>query len=160
MAGKLPKDISAIVDGVASRVVGNDWALYAALFRRWREIIGEEYADATSPVKLSAMPRGTLASGEAGCRPPKRLHIALPRGLVTDITFAKPRILERIADCIGREVIADLVLEPRHTTKSKAFRGRAAPTAPPVEWRERIDREIENPDLRAALESLGAWMKG
>ncbi|MDD5585746.1 MAG: DciA family protein [Alphaproteobacteria bacterium] len=156
----LPRSIAATVDNVARQAIGKDWGLYAALLNHWREIVGEEYAQVTTPVKIS-FPQGKTAGEKLaqGQRKDGVLHIRLPQGLTMEFSFRTDQIRQRIAAFFGYEVISRIVFETYYGPASIAKE--ASPAAVPDQTVRLTEatKDIENNDLRAALEEFGAAVR-
>lgn len=155
---KLPRSISSSVDLVARAAVGKDWSLYATLIEHWGEIVGQEYAKSTEPAKIN-FPKGKKAGQSWGGRDQSggTLTIKLPQGLTMEFGFLTDQIRERINRFFGYEAIDKIQFAPYYAEKE--------PEAAPAPQKElstaEIDnlqdslKDIENKELREALESLG-----
>jgi len=153
----LPRSISAAIDKIAKNTVGKDWGLYSTLMSHWAEIVGEEYAGVTTPIRVS-FPKGKPAEEKwtQGRRTDGVLHIKLPQGLVMDFTYRSDQILSRISDFFGYRAIARIVFEPFYadTTPDKKT------ALPEIDQKTKekialLAKDIENDELRLALENLG-----
>lgn len=147
----VPRTISFAVDGVARQVIGKDWSLYAALLSHWGEIVGEEYARVSTPVKIS-FPKGKQGGNGV-------LHIRLPQGLVMEFTFMTDKILQRISTYFGGEAISRIMFEPYYgdsvTPSKMAYKGlNSADSAKLSAWRAAAG-SIPDDETRSALEALG-----
>ncbi len=121
----------------------------ARLLTHWPEIVGRDIAAIAKPVKVS-YGRGfgatlTLLTGGASAQ---------------ILQMQVPRIIERVNACYGYAAIAKI----RITQSAAEDLGapiRSAPEAPPPPRPEVVERAamraaaVSDPDLRAALESLG-----
>lgn len=162
---RLPSPLATSVDKLARQTLGREWALYATLLDNWRDIVGEEYALNATPVKI-AFPRGAGSK----TRPTEGvLHIRLPKGLMMAFSFHLEPIRQRLALCLGTTAISRIVLEPAWetatTSRASSGSGDAArlAAAPPLskdraESLHKAAEGIEDTDMRAALESLGATL--
>jgi hypothetical protein len=155
----LPRSLAATVDNVARQAIGKEWNLYAALLNHWREIVGEEYAQVTTPVKIS-FPQGKKADEKwaQGQRTDGILHIRLPQGLTMEFSFRTDQIRQRIASFFGYNVIARIAFEPYYKSENSSRESYAtepgltpAETAPPLQDIQNVSDE----ELRASLEGLG-----
>jgi len=155
----LPRPISASLDKVARDAVGRDWALYATLLDHWREIVGEDYAQNTAPVKI-VFPKGKkLDEKWASRRSGGTLHIRLPQGLTMEFSFLTDTIRARINGFFGYSAIEKVVFEPFYPEKPPVL----APEAPPLsaEAKESLaedTKDIDNDELRDLLQQLGESM--
>lgn len=152
-----PRTLASVVDNVARKTIGKDWNLYAALLNHWPEIVGDEYARVTTPVKVS-FPLGKTNGDKwaQGQRTDGVLHIRLPQGLAMEFTYLTEQIRQRISTCFGYNAIARIVFETFYSPQK---------TGSPVKTsRQKADREVPLPkeindidddELRTALEGLG-----
>lgn len=159
----LPRPIAPAVDKVARQLLGNDWPLYAALLDHWREIVGEAYANKTTPVRVS-FPQGKK-EGEKwaqGAREGGTLHLRLPQGLAMEFSFLTDTIRQRITSFFGYEAVARIVFEATYgeTDAPPARLSRDLTSDETRQLTEQV-QTVENDELRTALENLGkAVMKG
>ena len=156
---RLPRSIATSVDKVAKQTIGKDWSLYAALLNRWQEIVGEEYAQVTTPVKI-VFPQGKAANEKwaQGHRTDGVLHIRLPQGMAMEFTFLTDQIRQRIDGFFGYAVIARIVLEPFYGAAASARASKPPrPALDPEQtsWLTNGTKEIEDDELRDALKELG-----
>ena len=106
---QIPRVISAAVDKVAKQILGKEWGLYSSLLENWREIVGEEYAKVTTPVKVMFQ---NSRSGEGKHRQENGvLHISLPRGLAMEFSFLTGQILQRVNSFFGYKAIERIIFE-------------------------------------------------
>ena len=149
----MPRALAPIVDQIARQSVGKDWGLYAALLERWPEIVGQDYARDTTPVKMTFPHQPNEVRRRGGT-----LYVRLPKGLAMEFTFRAEQIRQRINGYFGYDVIARVAFDPVHGTPPKAKP--AAPTTDPATLaalREQTEG-IEDKELSAALEGLGAFI--
>ena len=133
-------DLVGDVGGVAFRRFG---FTQSALIERWGEIAGPTYARHCRPLRLrfarGAKEQGTLAIAATGALAPMLRHV-------------EPQIIERANRILGYAAVARIVIE-----QGAAM---VAPPAPepvpgplPESARSTL-RQIEDPELRSALQSL------
>ncbi len=149
--------MSTSIDSIARQAIGKDWNLYAALLQHWSEIVGEDYARSTTPVKIS-FPKGKPNEEKwaQGRRQDGTLHIRLPQGLVMEFTFLTEQVRQRIAAFFGYSAIARIVFEPYY---GEAKTPSAAPPPPDPALLANLNevvQPIESEELRTALASFGA----
>ena len=143
-----PRNLGAMVQGIAAKAVGKDWASYATLIAHWAEIVGPDLARGTTPSLLR-----WLQHSESGRREKGTLHIRLPGALALDIQHQEPIIKRRINGFFGYEAIERIVLDhcpmspPPKVKKPRPPRAIAPETGLAIE-------NIEDADLRSALRSL------
>jgi len=151
-----PRTLSLALDKIARDAVGKDWALYASLIEHWREIVGEEYAKSTSPVKIT-FPKGKKDGDKwAGQRAEGTLHIRLPQGLAMSFGFLNETVRSRINAFFGYTAVSRIVLETYYPTS------RPLPAQEPAVLSESDKallseslKDVENEELREILHQLG-----
>lgn len=147
-----------MIDKVARNALGNDWGLYSALIERWTEIVGPDYAQETTPVKIS-FPKGKRADEKwaAGRRTGGTLTISLPQGLSFSFAHQSDQVRARVNNFFGYEAIERIALSPFYPKGDK-------PVTQPLpalskDEKEQLSKDtesIENNELRDALQQLGA----
>jgi hypothetical protein len=150
-----PRSIAVAIDDIGRKTFGRDWQLYSTLLTHWRDIVGDDYARVTSPVKVS-FPKGK-APGDTwanGRRTDGVLHIRLPQGLTMEFTFQSDRIRQRISTCFGYDAIARIVFEPYYGQPADKCQPDPIATDRNVSLPNEIN-DIQDDELRAALEGLG-----
>ncbi len=154
-----PSTLAAVIDNVARKTIGKDWNLYSMLLRHWGEIVGEEYARVTTPVKVS-FPKGKAANEKwtQGHRTDGVLHIRLPQGMTMEFAFHSEQIRQRIASFCGFEAIEKIALETYYYTPPPNKDDGAEPLPRKIIPIPESINDIENEELRAALESLAKSM--
>lgn len=154
----LPRSITASIDKIAKTVIGKDWALYSTLLGHWAEIVGEEFAKNSTPIKVS-FPKGKPAEEKwaQGNRSDGVLHVKLPQGLVMDFTYRSEQIRSRISDFFGYPAIERIVFEPFYASDDEGKKHRKNKTANPAIEKEIAiaTQDIEAEELRQALKNLG-----
>jgi hypothetical protein len=153
----LPRTIASAVDKIAKNALGRDWNLYAVLMEHWTEIVGPDYAEATTPVKIS-FPKGKPDPEKwmQGHRTGGSLTVRAPQGLVMDLTYQTPRILERITAYFGYPAVEKILFEPFYGSskvKPCASGDNLVETALPPELEKEI-LSIEDKGLAERLASL------
>ena len=146
----LPRTISTSIDKIAREALGKDWALYAALLDHWPEIVGAEYARVSTPVKITFPPRQREAQRTGGT-----LVIRLPKGLAMEFTFKIGQIRERISAYFGYEAISKIVFESIYSVPQEERREPREPDPNALIALREGAKDIENGELREALESFG-----
>jgi hypothetical protein len=141
--------LAAEVPRITGAVLGKHGFAEAQLVAQWPAIIGEEIARAASPEKLS-FPRGERRDGT--------LHLRVAPAVALEIQHREPVLLERINAFFGYRAVARLAL--RQAPPLSAAPRRPPPARPRAagerRWRAGRLAAIEDPELRAALERLGA----
>src|SRR5580698_4151357 len=103
----LPRALANIVDKVARQSVGKDWNLYAALLDHWPEIVGNDYAQVTTPVKMTFPHQPNEPRQRGGT-----LCVRLPKGLAMEFTFKAEQIRQRINGYFGYDAVAKITFQP------------------------------------------------
>lgn len=155
----LPRNLSASIDALARQAVGKDWGFYALLLERWRDIVGEDFARQTTPVKIS-FPRGkaTEAKWVQGRRTDGTLHVRLPHGLSLSFSYKTDQIRQRIADAFGYPAIARIVLEPYYPKNQADTDDFLPPPELSPQQKAALETQletVENEELRQLLQQLG-----
>ena len=154
----LPRTLATTVDGIARKVIGRDWNLYAALLSHWPEIVGEDYARVTTPVKIS-FPLGKPATEKwaQGRREDGILLIRLPQGLAMEFTYLTDQIRQRIASYFGYNAIERIVFDTYYSTETPVrTTASEQPSSPALQAQvKEKTKDIEDDELRTALEALG-----
>ncbi|HAX90766.1 MAG TPA: hypothetical protein DCY07_00960 [Rhodospirillaceae bacterium] len=166
---RLPRTIAGSIESIARAAMGKDWALYATLLNHWGEIVGQEYAGVTTPVKIT-FPQGkkTEEKWAQGHRTGGVLTISLPQGLAMEFSFLSDTMIARINSYFGYAAIGKIALQP-HYGEDKDPRLSAPPPsneepAPSLspqqieELQEQMDG-LENNELKEALLHLGQSIK-
>lgn len=124
--------------------------MYAALLDRWTEIVGKEYAENTTPVKITFPHQPQEQRRQSGT-----LTIKLPKGLAMEFTFKSEAVKQRINAYFGYEAISKIVLEPSFS-KVPAIKA-----AEKIVDKAALDKigsainTIENKELANVLQSFG-----
>jgi hypothetical protein len=153
---RLPRTLGPAIHNVAQNAIGKDWSLYAALLEHWREIVGEEYAINTVPVKI-IFPRGKKTDEKWGQakRGGGSLSIRLPQGLAMEFSFLSEQIKKRINSYFGYEAIERIALETYYEEGKTLSAPRKELSREQKETLHKSLETIENSELREALENLG-----
>lgn len=143
------KALASAVDGVTRPIFGKRGLADGAIVHHWQTIVGERFAALTAPEKL-VFPTGARHGGT--------LHLRVAGGgIATQLQHLEPLLVERVNSYFGYQAVARLHFKQGPVT---------APGEPPVPKPQPLDaREeaglaacldvVEDPDLKAVLESLG-----
>ena len=116
----------------------------SAVVSRWSEIVGERYAEVSSPESIrfptGSRRNGTLTLLVEGAHAPLIQHLG-------------PMVIERVNRFFGYEAVAKLVFRQGRLPQKPQAPARPAPAPVPAELGEGL-RSIADPELRACLESL------
>jgi hypothetical protein len=145
----MPRQLSHTVEHIARQSVGKDWGLYAALLDHWRDIVGADYAETTTPVKITFPHQPNEARRQNGT-----LTILLPKGLAMEFTYKIEQIRQRINSYFGYEAIARIVFDPAFSLPPKTKAQRAADPEAASIVKAQV-QPLDNSELRDALQSFG-----
>lgn len=145
----MPRQLSHSVEQIARQSVGKDWGLYAALLDHWQEIVGNDYARVTTPVKIIFPHQPNEARRRNGT-----MTIRLPKGLAMEFTYKTEQIRQRINNYFGYDAIGRVVFDP---VFGLPVRTKTAVVADPVAVSEiqKTVKTIDDNELRDALQSFG-----
>ncbi len=155
---RLPHTIASTIHSIARTAMGKDWALYATLLNHWGEIVGQDYAKVTTPVKI-VFPQGKKEGDKwaSGNRTGGSLTISLPHGLAMEFSFLTDTMLARINGFFGYSAIERIILQGYYEEKPALAEPIAPPVLSPPQQKTLLDKtkEIEDSELRATLLDLG-----
>lgn len=118
---------------------------------RWDEIVGEDLARRSAPVKI-AWPRRPQGP-DAGEQEPGTLHIRVETPFALDIQYLSATIIERVNAFFGWRCVAAVRLAQAPLVPRKP---KPAPPAPPDEARlAKAIETVEDDALRRSLARLG-----
>jgi hypothetical protein len=145
--GKI-RNIGTIMPGVTRDTMQKRGFAQGEIITRWREIVGAELADSTSPEKLS-FPRGERRSGT--------LQVRVASAAALALQHEEPGVIQRINQFFGYNAVGRLKM-----IQAPLPRSSKKPKKPARDLGEdeigRIDAEVaqtKDPDLRDALASFG-----
>lgn len=146
-----PRAIAGQIEGLTRRTLARRGLAGAAVVTEWETIVGSAMAQHTYPLRIT-WPRDKEGEGT--------LHIRVASSpLSTQLQHLQPQILEKINGFFGYCAVGRIALShgplPRPIPRAK----------PPVhqasaEVVERSVSIVEDPELKAALASLGKWVLG
>lgn len=146
-AGSRP--LSALLARVLDPVCARRGLANATLLAAWPEIVGQRYARATLPEKLS-FPRGS--GEEAGV-----LTLQVDRGAALYLAHESDQLIERINGFLGFRAVARIRMVQRPIAAKEPNRPKPARALAPEEEAALASSiaAIEDNSLRAALDALG-----
>lgn len=156
--GFAPADIAA--SGLLRGVAGRRGIAENRLLTHWAEIVGSSLAEISRPLRIR-YDRGGFALGGV-------LILAADRAAASQIEHQKALIIERVNAHYGYAAIRDVrltqIAAPRLPENDRPARARAiSPHELDAPRRARLDaamRDVDDPELRAALTRLGANVIG
>ena len=143
------RPIAASVPKIAAKAIGRRGFAEASLITDWDTVVGPELAAASQPVKLG-FPPGERANGT--------LHIRVQGGVATELQHLEPLVVERINGHFGYGAVARLKLIHAPIGRRPPRKAERTPPAVDAAGRERLDSllaDVEDPEIRRALERLG-----
>jgi hypothetical protein len=145
----MPRQLSHTIEHIARRSIGKDWGLYAALLDRWQDIVGADYANVTTPVKITFPHQPNEARRQSGT-----LTVRLPKGLAMEFTYKTEQIRQRINNYFGYDAIVRIIFDPVFGASAKTKTRCAADPEIVSSVKSQI-QPIDNSELRDALQSFG-----
>jgi hypothetical protein len=146
-----------LIDPVLARKAG----INTALIGSWDEIAGADFADCTRPEKISWPRRNSEMTGESGGVEPGVLTIACEGARALFLTHAQGELIQRINGFFGYPAIRQIrIVQKPVTPLHKLRRKPRALSASENARLATITGEIENENLKAALDKLGRAVIG
>ncbi|MCL2474016.1 MAG: DUF721 domain-containing protein [Alphaproteobacteria bacterium] len=142
------------VNKIAKQHAGKDWELYADLIKYWDAIMGKELAQCTYPVDISFPYQPYEKHRKNGT-----LTIKLPKGLAMEFSFRLENIKQRVNKYIGYNAFANIKLE-NCSEYVPAPKKEYKLSDEDVNDVKQLSSEINDPELRSAVEKLGFSLKG
>lgn len=141
-----PRAIADLVGQVGEASFRRFGFVQAAIVERWPEIVGETYARHCRPISLKPAPRGAAGGGT--------LAIAATGALAPMLAHVEAQIVERVNRVLGHGAVARIAV-----TQGRAMAQRLPPleparNAPLAQATQATLRDVADPELRTALESL------
>ena len=154
--GKM-RPVGALMHGLTKRALGKHGFSSAALIEEWDSVIGPELAATCQPVKLGFPPRQ---------RDGGTLHIRADSGTALELQHLEPQIIQRVNAFLGYAAVARLayIQAPMTQRQLDTRRPHKTPEKPamtppmPAATAKEI-AAVDDPDLRASLERLGAAIR-
>ena len=150
----MPRQVGHSVERIARQAVGKDWGLYAALLDHWQEIVGPDYAQVTTPVKITFPHQPNEARRRNGS-----LTVRLPKGLAMEFTYKTEQMRQRINSYFGYDAIGRISFDP-------VFGVPATPKTRPTLDQGAVSKinddvkSFDNNELRDALQAFGEAVLG
>ncbi len=148
------KLLSEAIPKVTGKVFSRKYTMLGRLVTRWNDVVGEELANKTQPVKIRY-----FKSKKSKEKPTASLDIACSSAEATALHYQKDLILERINQIFGDSWITAIRFVPIAANADTLKNRRPTPSKPLTsEEKEHLSTVLENindPDLQEKLESLG-----
>lgn len=146
-----------LVDPVLARKAG----INTALIGSWDEIAGADFAECTRPEKISWPRRNNDLASESGGMEPGVLTIACEGSRALFLTHAQGELIQRINGFFGYPAIRQIRIVQKPVTPMHKYRRKPrALTASENAHLKTLTGEIENENLKAALDKLGRAVIG
>jgi hypothetical protein len=145
--GKI-RNIGSIMPGVTRDTMQKRGFMQGEIITRWREIVGNDLADSTSPEKLS-FPRSERRAGT--------LQIRVAGAAALALQHEEPQVIQRINRFFGYAAVARLKMIQAPIPKGDSKANKALRDLDLAE-EQSIQRDVEktkDPELREALAQLG-----
>ncbi len=140
-----------IIQKSAPKAFGKRGFAERKLLLEWPKIVGSELAACCMPQKISRDRQGKRAA---------TLHLDVLSGFTLDVQQMEPVILEKISTYIGYRAIERLVLHQTYfLPQPEVYNPKAEPREDSLAAAHNQTAEVEDKDLRAALDRLGARIK-
>ena len=141
-----PRAVADLVGRVGEPSFRRFGFVQAAVVERWPEIVGETYARHCRPISLKPPPKGSSGGGT--------LAIAATGALAPMLAHVEAQIVERVNRMLGHGAVARIKV-----SQGRAMAPRPAPpppqgSAPLPDATQSTLRDVADPELRSALESL------
>lgn len=145
----MPRSVATAIDKIARQTVGKDWSLYAALLSHWQEIVGKDYAQHTTPTKITFPHQPGQQHRTGGT-----LYIRLPKGLSMEFSFKSDQIRQRINSYFGYDAIGKIAFEPIYGTPV-VKKTNTELSNEVIGALHETTKSINSEDLQSALQSFG-----
>lgn len=146
--GMFPRTIGQCVDRVTKPVLKKQGAAESRLLTHWPNIVGAALAQYTAPQKI-VFPRDATSGAT--------LVLTVHSGWALEVQHQEPLILERIATFFGYRAVVKISIRQGYLDQPerKPFTETTTQKTPLDAATQQTIAEIADPDLRAALMSLG-----
>ncbi len=147
------KPLADLIDDLLAPALAAQGFAGRAIVSLWPEIVGERLALRTRPLKMD-WPRRRPAPGEMA--EPATMVVRVESAFALEMQQLAPIVLERVNTHLGWRAVGKLVLKQGPVSPPPA---KELPAPPDAATLERIAGQVSgvaDPDLRAALERLGA----
>lgn len=144
-----PRAIAEMTQRLTRRTMGKRGFTEGALIAEWPTIVGSALATTTLPLRI-AFPRNERSGGT--------LHVRVSSGaMATQLQHLEPLVVQRINGYFGYGAVARLALSQGPVAKRPVRRPPPPPVLDAAEEAQLANNlaGVEDPDLKAALASLG-----
>ena len=146
--------ISKSTAKVAAQNFSRKYIALGRIVNQWPEIIGQDMADKAQPIKLRYRKDPKTKKALA------TLEIATSNALATTLPYRKGLVLERINQIFGNGWITDIKFTATELEQKIVPKTRKPPSLSGTDKKYITDTlaQIEDPDIKARLESFGKHM--
>lgn len=146
-----PRLLSNTVPKVTGKIFGRKYIMLGRLLTQWTEIVGEDLANKTTPVKLRSM-----KDYKTGKRI-STLDISASTADATLLHYRKDLILERLNLLFGEGLITAIRFVPKAINESKPARNyRKKPLSfDEKEFLSSVLEDVEDDSIKEKLQKLG-----
>ncbi len=145
------RPISEATSRVSAKNFSRKYIALGRLINQWTEIMGEDFADKAQPVKIH------YKKSRKNNSPYASLDIATSASNATILNYQKGLIQERINSLFGSDWIKDIRFIVSDSSNVKKMTKKAKPplTTSEKKYLSKVLDQIEDPDIKEKLESLG-----
>lgn len=147
--------LSETIPGVTGKVFSRKYIMLGRLVTHWRDIVGEDLADKTQPVKLRY-----IKSKNSAVKATASLDIATSSADATVLHYQKDLILERINAIFGDRWVTAIRFVPSAANaplpKKRLLMRQKSLSSADKEALSGLLQTVKDPDLMKKLENLGS----
>lgn len=150
------KPLSEKIPAIADRAFARKFVMLGRILTHWQDIVGDDLANKTQPVKLHYR-----KAKDGSKRATASLDISASSADATMLHYRKDLILERLNQIFGDRWITAIRFVPAEACEqdfSAPFKPRKTLTEKEKLYLSEVLETIEDPELKAKLESLGQAM--
>lgn len=141
------KSFNGLLKKVATPICQQHGFVAATLLMDWKLIVGEKFAAICQPEKI-VFPGYKRNNG--------LLYVATSSGFAPELSFLEPMIVDTVNKYFGYNAVQRLVIRHKKITSSPVKQKQVKQVASTDrELIEEYIKDIENPELKAALRNLG-----
>lgn len=144
-----PKTLGSCIEPLTRPALKANGLAGSRILTEWPSIVGAQLAAHSSPEKLH-FPRGEKTGGT--------LTISVESGFAPQLQHMQPIILERLASYFGYAAISRITISHSWAKPAEPLPKRKPPALPKNSVA--LTQEVDDPELRAALESLARALAG
>ena len=144
------RPLSESTSRIASKTFSRRYIALGRLINQWKEIMGTQFADLAQPLKLNYRKKGRSKKDAY-----VTLDIATSAANATLLNYQKGVILERINSLFGNNWIKDIRFVASELAEETPEPKKVIPSLTGNEKKYLSGDQIEDPDIKEKLESLG-----